>query len=392
MISRESEKQIQKKGGIRQAYNEAQRQYAIYGKDNVFDFSIGNPSAPAPEKVKRVIEDLLSNGFQHGYMADAGYEDVREKIASFLNKKYGKNYTYEEVIMTTGVAGGMNSVLCSILNPEDEVITFAPYYPGYEGFVENWKGKLVPVSPKGEEFWPDYEELERKISDRTKVVIVNSPHNPTGTIYTQEVAEKIASILRKKEAFLGHEIYLLSDEPYRELVYDGTVLPWWPDIYKNTIVSYSFSKSLSLAGERIGYLLIPNTISDSTRLISAVRSCIGRVGYVNAPALFQKVVGECLEEQVDLKYYAENRNLLYQTLRRCGFESVYPRGAFYIFVKCPCEEEKFIEMAYNRHLMFVGGSSFGYPGYVRLSFCGDIEMLRRSVPAIELLAKDCNLI
>ncbi|MCI8640245.1 MAG: pyridoxal phosphate-dependent aminotransferase [Coprococcus sp.] len=392
MISQRMGKRISQKGGIRQAYNEAQRQYEIYGKENVFDLSIGNPSVPAPDKVKETILKVLEDDFSHGYMSDAGYEDTRRKIAESLNRKYEETYTGDDIVMTNGAAGGINCTLCALLDPGDEVILFRPYYTAYEGFIENWGGKAVTVSPKGEEFLPDYEELEQRITQRTKVVIVNSPHNPSGTIYPKETAEKIARILEKKEQELGHEIYLLSDEPYRELVYDGTHLPWWPHEYRDTIVAYSFSKSLSLAGERIGYLLIPPHIGDAKNVMRAVRSSMGKIGYVNAPALFQKVAGDCVDETVDLKYYKKNRDLLYQTLKRFGFTAVYPRGAFYIFVKCPINEEEFLIRAQNRHFIFVGGSSFDYPGYVRLSFCCKQEVIERAVPAFELLARDCGLI
>ncbi len=392
MISKRMEKRISQKGGIRQAYNEAQRQYNLYGRENVFDLSIGNPSVPAPDKVREAIAGLLARGFHHGYMSEAGYEDTRRKIAESLNRKYMETYSETDIVMTNGAAGGINCTLCALLDPGDEVIVFRPYYTAYDGFAENWGGKIVTVSPKGEDFFPDYEEFEQKITQRTKVVIVNSPHNPSGTIYPKEAAEKIAAILKKKEEEFRHAIYLLSDEPYRELVYDGTQLPWWPHEYRDTIVVYSFSKALSLAGERIGYLLIPPDLDDAENVMQAIRSSMGKLGYVNAPALFQKAVGECVDETVDLKYYERNRDLLYQTLIKFGFTAVYPRGAFYIFVKSPIDEEEFLRRAENRRLIFVGGSSFAYPGYVRLSFCCGYEVLERAVPAFELLAKDCGLI
>lgn len=391
MISKHMEKRVSGTGGIRQAYNEAQRQCAVYGKENVFDLSIGNPSAPAPKRIKEVVCGLLEDGFSHGYMSEAGYEDVREKIAVSLNRKYQEAYTSEDLVMTNGAAGGINCVLCALLDPGDEVVVFRPYYTAYDGFVENWGGRVVRVSPKGEEFLPDYEELEQKINKKTRAVIVNSPHNPSGTIYPEEAAKKIAGILYKKEQETGNEIYLLSDEPYRELVYDGTSLPWWPHEYRDTIVVYSFSKSLSLAGERIGYVLMPPGMGDSANVKKAVRSAMGKIGYVNAPALFQKAAGECVDEIVDITYYQRNRDLLYEALMKFGFAAVYPRGAFYIFVKAPAEEKKFLKMAENRHLIFVGGSSFDYPGYVRVSFCCEYEVLERAIPAFRLLAGDCGL-
>ena len=297
-------------GGIREAFNEARRQKALYGDENVYDLSIGNPSAPAPGKVTEVLKDFCGKKeLDHQYMCESGYEEVREKIADHLNQKYNTGYGINNIIMTNGVAGGINIVLRALLDPGDEVIIFRPYYPAYKGFVENWQGKIVEVNPK-EDFQPDFEDLEHKITIRTKVVIVNSPHNPTGVIYTKETAAKISEILKSKQKEYGHAICLLSDEPYRDLVYIEEELPWWPDFYRNTIVSYSFSKSLSLAGERIGYLTIPTEVEDSENVIKAVRLAMGRLGFVNAPALFQRIVGECIDEQVDLEYYAKNREIL----------------------------------------------------------------------------------
>lgn len=379
-------------GGIREAFNEARRQKALYGDENVYDLSIGNPSAPVPRKVTEVLKDFCGKKeLDHQYMCESGYEEVREKIADHLNQKYNTGYGINNIIMTNGVAGGINIVLRALLNPGDEVIIFRPYYPAYKGFVENWQGKIVEVNPK-EDFQPDFEDLEHKITIRTKVVIVNSPHNPTGVIYTKETAAKISEILKSKQKEYGHAICLLSDEPYRDLVYIEEELPWWPDFYRNTIVSYSFSKSLSLAGERIGYLTIPTEVEDSENVIKAVRLAMGRLGFVNAPALFQRIVGECIDEQVDLEYYAKNREILYGTLKQCGYECIEPKGAFYIFVKAPDNnEERFLELARKRHLIFVGGSSFGYSGYVRLSFCCEYEVLQRATDALKHLANDCRL-
>mgnify|MGYP004579439647 FL=1 len=379
-------------GGIREAFNEARRQKELYGEENVFDLSIGNPSAPAPKKVVEVLKELgEKKNLDHQYMCESGYEEVRSKIADWLNQKYKTSYGINNVIMANGVAGGINMVLRALLDPGDEVLIFRPYYPAYKGFAENWQGKIVEVAP-GEDFQPDFEDLESKLTERTKVVIVNSPHNPTGVIYTKETARKISEILECKQKAYGHAICLLSDEPYRDLVYIEEELPWWPDFYQNTIVSYSFSKSLSLAGERIGYLTIPTEFEDSENVIKAVRLAMGRLGFVNAPALFQRVVGECIYEQVDLEYYAKNRELLYGILKKYGYECIEPQGAFYIFVKAPDNnEERFLELARKRHLIFVGGSSFGYSGYVRLSFCCKYEILQKSADALKQLAVDCGI-
>ena len=380
-------------GGIRAAFNEAQRQYAVYGRENVFDLSIGNPGAPVPEKVIETLKNLAADSrLQHSYMCEAGYEETRKCVADSLNKEHGSSYDINNIIMSNGVAGGINCTLCALLDPDDEVIIFRPYYPAYIGFAENWGGKIITVSPNEEDFSPDLAEFERKISPKTKVVIINSPHNPSGTIYTKEIAQKMTEILRCKQREYGHEIYLLSDEPYRDLVYDDVVLPWWPDEYDNTIVVYSFSKSLSLAGERIGYVLVPSAVSESELVIRAIRLAMGKIGFVNAPAYFQRVITECVDEKVDLEYYDRNRKLLYGKLKEFGFEAVEPKGAFYIFVKSPFEkEEDFIEAARKRHVIVVGGSSFGWYGYARLSFCCEYEVLERAIPALEKLAEDCGI-
>lgn len=394
LISREMEEGLKQDGGIRQAFNEARRQQERYGADKVFDLSLGNPSALPPVRVREMMRRLSDqDDLSHQYMCEAGYEEVRSAVALSLNQRQGTSYDCDNVIMTNGVAGGINLVLRALLNPGDEVVIFAPYYPAYVGFIKNWSGKVITVNPDGESFQPDFKELEEKITEHTKVVLINSPHNPTGIIYTSDTAQRLAKVLEKKQKEYGCSICLLSDEPYRDLVYDGTELPWWPKYYENTIVSYSFSKSLSLAGERIGYLLIPSEVTGSCNVIRAVRLAMGKLGFVNAPAFFQRIAGGCMDVQVDAEYYDRNRRLLYDTLLRLGFTCTKPQGAFYIFVKAPGDDEKrFLEIAGKRHLIFVGGSSFGLEGYARLSFCCSYDVLEAAVPALELLAKDCGLI
>lgn len=392
MISQRMKPSLAGDGGIRKAFNEANRQYLIYGRENVFDLSIGNPAAPPPEKVKEAVWETMNDpAFTHGYMNNQGFQDVREQIIASINRRENTSYAPSELVMTAGVAGGLNAIFCSMIEAGDEVIVFTPFYTAYQGFVENWGGSIVKVPPKGEDFFPDFEVLREKVSSRTKAVIVNSPHNPTGTIYTEEVIQTLAEILNEKQKEFGHEIYLISDEPYRDLVYDGTKIPWIPSYYKDTIISYSFSKSLSLAGERIGYVLIPDQVTDGKDLVRAVMASLGRIGFVNAPALFQKVVGACVDEKVDLEYYAGNRTVLYEALMKAGFEAVPPRGAFYVFVKCPIPEAEFVELARQNHLMVVGGTDFGYGGYVRMSFCCARGVLEGAAKVIEKLGELCNL-
>lgn len=276
----------------------------------------------------------------------------------------------------------------ALMDVDDEVMVMRPYYPGYTSFILNWQGKKVEVDPDPQTFQPDFEDFESKITERTKLVIVNSPNNPTGAIYTEDTIQRLAQILEKKEQAYGHEIYLLSDEPYRELVYTGETLPYLTKYYNNTLVAYSFSKSLSVPGERIGYLVIPDEASESQMLIKAVKMTTGMIGYVNAPSLFQKVVAECLDEKANLEFYQKNRDILYKKLCDLGFEVVPPSGAFYIFIKAPGGDEKrFLEKAHECNILLVGGSFFGYVGYARISFCVSHEKILRSLTAFEKLAE-----
>ncbi len=319
MIARRMQEKLQQGGGIRQAFNEAVRLKAIYGDDQVYDLSLGNPSAPVPEKVGQAMQEIAARkDLDHKYMSDAGYEESRQSITDTLNEEHQTAYTFENVIMTTGVAGGLNITMKALLDPEDEVIIFRPFYPIYASFTENHGATAVFVEPVEETFQPNLEDFKNKVTEHTKIVIVNSPHNPSGTIYTKETAEAIAAVLKEASEKYQHDIYILSDEPYRDLVFDGTELPWWPKIYANTIVSYSFSKSLSLAGERIGYLLVPSEISGFEQMRGALRIANGELGYTNAPAFFQRVVGLCTREKVDLDYYDRGRKLLYSELKRLG--------------------------------------------------------------------------
>lgn len=390
MISKRIQEQLKKGSPIREAFEEGQQLAKIYGEENVFDFSIGNPYVEAPAKVKDSIRKIIEENPRkiHSYMNDAGYEDVREKIADSINRRFETDFHMYNIVMSVGAAGAMNIAMYALMDPGDEVMVMCPYYPGYTSFIHNWQGKKVEVAPDSKTFQPDFIDFEMKITENTKLVIVNSPNNPTGAIYTEETIMKLAQILEQKEKEYGHEIYLLSDEPYRELVYTGEELPYLTKYYKNTLVAYSFSKSLSVPGERIGYLVIPDEVSESQLLIKAVKMTTRMIGYVNAPSLFQKVVAECLDEKVNLGFYQKNRDVLYKKLCELGFEVVPPSGAFYIFVKAPGgDEKKFLEKAHECNILLVGGSFFGYSGYARISFCVSHEKILHSLSAFEKLAK-----
>ena len=378
---------------IRAMFEEGNRLAGIYGAENVFDFSLGNPNVPAPEAVKKAIFELLEGSdpvVLHGYTnSNSGYADVREAVAESLNDRFGTSFEGKNIVMTVGAAGGLNVILKSLINPGDEVIVFAPYFGEYRSYTSNYDGVLVEISPDTDTFQPKLNEFEQKITPKTKAVIVNTPNNPTGVVYSEETIQKMAAIMEAKQKEYGTEIYLISDEPYRELVYDGVEVPYLTKYYANTVVGYSYSKSLSLPGERIGYLVIPDEVADSEDLRSAANVATRILGFVNAPTLQQKVVAKCLNEKTDISYYDRNRETLYDGLRDCGFECIKPEGAFYLFVKSPVEDEKaFCEAGKKYNILMVPGSSFACPGYVRLAYCVSYETIVNALPKFKELAKE----
>lgn len=377
---------------IRAMFEEGKELAAKIGAENVYDFSLGNPSVEPPKHVKESIIEVLNeeNSMEvHGYMSNAGFESVRSTIAQSLNKKFGTYFNENNIIMTVGAAGGLNVILKTLLNPGDEVLTFAPYFGEYNNYVANFDGKLIAVTPNTVDFQPNIDEFEQKINEKTKAVIINTPNNPTGVVYSEETIKKIAAVLEKKEKEYNTSIYLIADEPYRELAYDGVEVPYLTKYYTNTIVGYSYSKSLSLPGERIGYLVIPNELDDYDDVFQA--ACVANriLGFVNAPSLIQKVVAKCIDSEVDIDVYNRNRELLYNSLIKFGYSCVKPQGAFYLFVKSLEEDDKaFAKAAKKYNLLIVPGSSFGCPGYVRIAYCVDYDMIERSLPAFEKLAND----
>lgn len=386
---------IQNNSAIRTMFEEGNRLKKKYGADKVFDFSLGNPSVPAPDCVREAIIDLVNNedpATLHGYMNNAGFEDVRETIAQSLNRRFGTSFSAKNLIMTVGAASGLNVILKTILNPGDEVIVFAPYFLEYGAYIKNYDGKIVEISPDTETFQPNLQELKEKITARTKAVIVNTPHNPTGVIYSEETIRTLAGILEEKQKEYGSVICLISDEPYRELAYDGAKVPYLTKYYKNTVVGYSYSKSLSLPGERIGYLVIPDEVEDSETVIAAAGIANRILGSVNAPSLMQKVIARCVDAEVDVAAYDKNRRALYQGLTDCGFQCVKPEGAFYLFVKSPVPDEKdFCEAGKKYNILMVPGSSFACPGYVRLAYCVSHETILNSLPKFRKLAEEYHL-
>ncbi len=393
MISKKMENMVANSSAIRAMFEEGNRLAKIYGAENVFDFSLGNPNVPAPEAVKKAIIDLLNEEDPvglHGYTnSNAGYEDVRQAVAESLNGRFGTNFAACNITMTVGAAGGLNVILKALLNPGDEVIVFAPYFGEYRNYVSNYDGVVVEISPDTETFQPKLDEFETKITPKTRAVIVNTPNNPTGVVYPEETIKKMAAIMEKKQREYGTDIYLISDEPYRELAYGGIEVPYLTKYYANTVVGYSYSKSLSLPGERIGYLVIPDEAADSENLISAANVATRILGFVNAPTLQQKVVKACLNEKTDISFYDRNRATLYNGLKELGVECIKPEGAFYLFVKSPVADEKeFCAAAKKYNILLVPGSSFGCPGYVRIAYCVAYETIVNSLPKFKELAAE----
>ncbi len=398
MISGKMKPLVENNSVIRVMFEEGKRLAAIYGAENVYDFSLGNPNVPAPPEVEQAILDTLreeESTFVHGYMSNAGYEDVRETIAQSLNSRFDTRFSQKNILMTVGAASGLNVILKTILNPGDEVIVFAPYFVEYGNYVRNYDGQLTVISPNTADFQPNLEEFAEKITGRTKAVIINTPNNPTGVVYSHETLTRLAEIMRQKTKELGTEMVLISDEPYRELAYDGVEVPYVTKYYADTVVCYSYSKSLSLPGERIGYLVIPDEFTDSEAVFTAATIANRVLGCVNAPSLMQRVIKRCIEAdaRVNLEAYDKNRNLLYQGLKKLGFSCIKPEGAFYLFVKAPEPDEKaFCARAQKHNLLLVPGSSFACPGYVRIAYCVSEDQITRAMPAFEALAQEYGLV
>lgn len=398
MISGKMKPLVENNSVIRVMFEEGKRLAAIYGAENVYDFSLGNPNVPAPPEVEQAILDTLreeESTFVHGYMSNAGHEDVRETIAQSLNSRFGTRFSQKNILMTVGAASGLNVILKTILNPGDEVIVFAPYFVEYGNYVRNYDGQLTVISPNTADFQPNLEEFAEKITGRTKAVIINTPNNPTGVVYSHETLTRLAEIMRQKTKELGTEMVLISDEPYRELAYDGVEVPYVTKYYADTVVCYSYSKSLSLPGERIGYLVIPDEFTDSEAVFTAATIANRVLGCVNAPSLMQRVIKRCIEAdaRVNLEAYDKNRNLLYQGLKKLGFSCIKPEGAFYLFVKAPEPDEKaFCARAQKHNLLLVPGSSFACPGYVRIAYCVSEDQITRAMSAFEALAQEYGLV
>ncbi len=389
MISNKMKTMVSNSSVIRAMFEEGKRLSEIYGEENVFDYSIGNPNIEAPSEIKDIIIKILNEentNKLHGYMNNSGYEDVREGIAENINVKYNTKLNYENIVMTCGAAGGLNIILKSILNPGDEVIIFAPFFGEYINYVNNFDGKIKIISADTKSFQPNLKELEKEITSKTKAIIINSPNNPSGVIYNENNIIKMSKILKMKEEELGSQIYLISDEPYREIIYDNAKVPCILNYYDNSFIGYSYSKSLSLPGERIGYVVVNSKIKDFKEMVASLNIANRILGFVNAPSLFQRVIKESLNLEVDSNIYKKNRDLLYNHLIQIGFECMKPEGTFYLFPKSPIDNDvKFCEDAKKFNILAVPGSTFGCPGYFRLSYCISYEKIEKSLKAFDNL-------
>jgi len=374
---------------IRELFEYGKQRAAIVGAENVYDFSLGNPSVPAPDAVNETAIRILKENpdIIHCYTSAQGDAAARQRFADSLNRRFSADYTADQFYITVGAAASLCCVFNGLTCPGDEFIVFAPYFPEYKVFIEGAGAKMVLIPPEIEAFQIDFTAFEQAITPNTKGVVVNSPNNPSGVVYSKQTLEKLVAILTAKSEEYGHPIYLISDEPYREIVFGGFEVPWIPHIYKDTIVCYSFSKSLSLPGERLGYVLVPGQVTDSKLVYAAVAGAGRSLGYVNAPSLFQQVTSLCCDMTADLKVYEENCKLLVTSLREMGYHVAQPGGAFYLFPRSlEPDDMAFSERAKQFDLLLVPGSGFGAPGHFRLAYCVQTEMIRRALPKFKALA------
>lgn len=390
MISDQMLKLVNGSSAIRAMFEEGKKLAAIYGAENVYDYSLGNPSVEPPLEVKKAIYHILETeepNLVHGYPNNSGFEDVRQAVAEHLNKKFGTAFSFENIVMTNGAAAALNIIFKCILNPGDEIITFAPFFTEYRNYAANYNATLTVVPANLETFEVNFDEFEKLITPRTRGVLINTPNNPSGVVYSEETIKKIAAVMEKKQAEFGTDIYLISDEPYRELVYENIEVPYVSKYYKNTFVAYSFSKSLSLPGERIGYLVANSEMADFEKMMYALNVANRVCGFVNANSLFERVVPYCLDCKVDIEIYNRNRIDLYNKLTELGFKCVKPVGAFYMFPETPIDDDiAFCNAAKEFNLLLVPGSGFGCKGHMRLSYCVSHDTIINSFPAFEKLA------
>ena len=394
MLSEKSVRLGTARSVIRELFEYGKSRAAVVGAENVFDFSIGNPSVSPPAEVNAAAIRLLSEGdpvAMHGYTSAQGDPAARKMLAGSLNRRFSAGASPDDIYIATGAAGALCGCLHGLACDGDEFVVFAPYFPEYKVFIEKTGSAMRLIPPDTENFQIDFDALSRALNPRTKAVIVNSPNNPSGAVYSEETVKNLAALLSERSAQYGHPIYIISDEPYREIVYEGFSVPWIPAFYPYTIVCYSFSKSLSVPGERLGYVFVPKSANREEPVYAAVAGALRSLGYVSAPSLFQRVCAECADLTADISVYAENRRLLLDGLRSCGFECVEPGGTFYLFPRTlEPDDIAFCEKAKSLDLLIVPGTGFGCPGHARISYCVPTDRIKRALPAFEKLAGLCR--
>ena len=392
MISNEMVKLGTKRSVIRELFEYGKKRAAEIGAENVYDFSLGNPNVPAPECIKETIVELVNNSdpaLLHGYTSPPGDLETRTAISDYINERFNTSLTPNHIYMTVGAAASLCVSIKALTVPGDEFITFAPFFPEYTVFTNAMGAQLKVVPANTENFQINFESFKQLLSPQTKGIIINSPNNPSGVVYSEETIKELTTILKEKSKEYGHPIYLISDEPYRELVYNGLKVPYLMNYYKNTLVCYSYSKSLSLPGERIGYVAVSDQMENGSEVYAAICGAGRALGYVCAPSLFQKVIAKCVRATSDISAYEEHRDIIYNGLTKLGYNCVKPDGAFYLFVKALEEDANaFCEKAKKHELLLVPGDDFGCPGYVRISYCVSKKQIVDSLPAFAELIKE----
>ena len=392
MVSEKMYELGSRKSTIRTIFEFGRKRAAEVGEENIFDFSLGNPNIPTPDFIKKTAINILEEmdpSAIHGYTIAPGNPEVRESIAKSINKRFGTSFSAKNLFMTAGAAASITICFKALTEPEDEFIAFAPFFPEYRCFVESVGAKLVVVPAKIEDFQINFDEFEKRISVHTKAVIVNSPNNPSGAVYSEATIKKLAEILKLKEKEYGHPIFIISDEPYREIAFENYVVPYIPNYYSNTLVCYSYSKSFSLPGERIGYIVVPDEVDGFEKLYPAIAGAARVLTHVNAPSLWQMVVGRCADMPSDISTYVKNAQMIYHGLIEAGFSCVKPQGAFYLFPQSLEDDDyAFCERAKKYDLLLVPGTDFGCPGHFRLAYCTKTETIERSLPLFKKLAEE----
>lgn len=379
-----------KRSAIRELFEYGKKQAAMIGAENVFDFSLGNPTVPSPDIVNETLKEIMDNNDSitvHGYTSAQGDYETRDAIAKYLNNTYATSFNADNFYMTMGAAASLSLCFKALTTSgDDEFITIAPFFPEYNVFVQSAGAKLTVVSPDTDDFQINFKELEEKINKHTKGVIINSPNNPSGAVYSEDTIIKLADLLKKKSEEYNTNIFIISDEPYREIVYDGIEVPYVTKYYDNTLVCYSYSKSLSLPGERIGFVIVPDEAYENKQLYAAICGAGRALGYVCAPSIFQKMLVKCVGQTGNINIYKKNRDILYDGLTKLGYECYRPDGAFYMFVKALEDDaDVFCEKAKQENILIVSANGFGCPGYVRIAYCVDEDMIKRSFKAFERL-------